>query len=98
MKEKFKSTRVVCHCKRTKDDIPVKGGLSITPSEMYRMASQGIPVSNANLPFIEGDENPSWNIPAERMRGIDVAELWQLQQDSRAKVVRAHLTDVANYD
>lgn len=98
MKEKFKSVRVACHCKRTKNDIPVKGGLSVTPSEMYRMASQGIPVSNANLPFVEGDANPSWNIPAERMRGIDVAELWQLQQDSRAKVVRAHLTDAANYD
>lgn len=98
MRQNFTTKRIVCRCKRTVDDVPVKGGLSITPSEMYRLASQGVPVTNANLPFLDGDTNPSWNIPADRVRGIDVAELWQLQQDSKGKIVRAHLQDRANYE
>lgn len=98
MVEKFKTSRPFASYKRTEFDIPVKGGLSVTPSEMMRMASQGIPISNANLPFVDGDKNPSWNIPAENVRGIDVAELWTLQQDSKAKIVKAHLSDVTKFD
>lgn len=86
----------MCDCKRHVDDLPVKNGLAITPSEMARLASQGIPISSGNLPFVDGDKNPSWDILPENVRGVDVAELWTLQQEARMRIKMAHKRDREN--
>ena len=75
-------------CKRTSSDIPVQGGLAITPAQMQRMAEKGIPVSSQNLDgcFYDGDTRPSWDVPLDMQRGIDVAQMWQERKDIAAKL------------
>lgn len=86
----------MCVCNRKIDDLPVKNGLAITPSEMARLASQGIPITSGNLPFVDGDKYPSWDVLPENVRGVDVAELWTMQQEARSRIKAAHRRDRAN--
>lgn len=88
-----------CVCKRTESDLPVKGGLSVTPAEMFDMARRGIPVTTANLDmqFNDGEVNPSWDIPVDRQRGVDIGEIWQTSMDVKRKVKSAYKNDVKNY-
>ena len=68
----------------------VQPNMAVTPSQMMEMAAHGVPVSLQNAAnFNDGEVNPSWDVPAERVRGVDMADLWQLQQSSRAKLKEA---------
>lgn len=83
---KFISTK----CKRSKEDIPVQNGLALTPTEMMRLAQKGVPISAQNEQnFFDGVDNPTWDVAPEKMRGVDPADLWQLQKTSRKKVTSA---------
>ena len=65
----------------------VAPNLAITPSQMMELASHGVPVSLQNAAnFNDGQVNPPWDVPAERVRGVDMADLWQLQMSSRSKL------------
>lgn len=77
-----------CSCKRTMADTPVQGGLAVTPSQMQRMAERGIPVTSQNLEgmFYDGDTRPSWDVPLDMQRGVDVATLWETRKDIRNKL------------
>lgn len=77
-------------CKRKKGELPVHGNLAYTPAEMYEMWKQGIPISNENSgqPTFE-PEQTVWNIPIERQRGVDIADVWQAQQTARRRVKQA---------
>lgn len=79
-------------CVRVENDLETKQGLAITPSTMAKMAAQGIPVSaqNSSLPFTDGEPNPSWDLPFEEQRGIDVAEVWQQTMSTKTKFRKAH--------
>lgn len=77
-------------CRRSKEDIPVQNGLSLTPTEMMRMAQKGVPISAQNEQnFFDGVDNPPWDVAPEKMRGVDPSDLWQLQKTSRKKVTCA---------
>ena len=83
---KFKS----CVCVRSSADIPVQNGLCLTPTEMMSMASRGVPISVSNEHnFYDGEENPSWVIDPIKERGVDAADLWQLQMSARKKIRNA---------
>lgn len=63
---------------------------SVTPAEMLVMAEQGIPISADNAAAFSGEANPSWDLPLERQKFVDPADLWQAQQNIRHKVRDAY--------
>lgn len=72
------------------DAVKTKNGLAVSPSTAMAMAERGIPISaQMSSDFYDGDDNPSWELPLERSRGIDPSDLWQMQQDSRSKIRKA---------
>ena len=77
-------------CKRKKGELPVHGNLAYTPAEMFEMWKQGVPISNVNMgtPTFESDQT-FWNIPIERQRGVDIADVWQTQQTARKRMKQA---------
>lgn len=87
----------LCSCKRRNDEVAVKGGLAMTPAQMLEMQEKGIPITTQNMQMSDGEPNPSWNIPLERLRGVDPAELWQQSKTIKEKVKRAHWNDVRKY-
>lgn len=87
-------TQIVNNCS-------VEPNAAYTPSEMQKLASQGIPVSaaavNENL-FFDGDLRAPDTPPIENRRGIDVVEVWEAQRDSRKKILRANVTELNHID
>lgn len=68
---------------------PVISGLSLTPADVYNLTSQGLPVKTsqqADEYFLDGDTNPSIDVPLEFSRGVDINTLWETQRDTRKKV------------
>lgn len=89
---------VLANCSRAFGESVVHSGLAVTPAQMAQMVANGVPVSTTNAQdFYDGVENPSWDMPLERLRGVDPATLWQKQKDIRSKVINAHKNDVATY-
>lgn len=91
--------RKFAHCKRSFGDIPVQNGLSVTPSQMLKLAEQGVPVTSQNLEsqFYDGDTRPSWDVPLDQQRGIDVATIWQRRKDISRRLHEGHQADVRDY-
>lgn len=81
--------------KRKENELPVYGNLTVTPSEMLRMTEQGIPISAQNMAYkpTDGESNPSWDLPLDRLRGVDPAQMWETQQNIKERAKRAHVTD-----
>ncbi|WGL30921.1 hypothetical protein [Dipodfec virus UOA04_Rod_535] len=80
-------------------DMSVKQGLSMSPSDVAKMTARGLGVSsqiNQEL-FYDGDDSPSFYIPLERRRGVDVAEIWEAEQTAKKKLYQAHVKDVSMY-
>lgn len=74
-------------CKRTSGDIPVKGDLAVTPAQMERMRESGVGISSQIASkFSDGVPNPSWDLPLNDLRGVDMADLWQAQMSSRGVI------------
>lgn len=69
-------------------ELPVKAGLSVTPSQMMDLTQRGLSVSNSNnLLFVDGVLEPSFDIPINERRGVDVNDVWNAQVDSRRKLI-----------
>lgn len=68
--------------------IDVIPNLAITPSKMAELVDQGIPVSSSMLSGMayDGVDNPSWDIPVDQKRGVDIAEVWQVQKTARKNI------------
>lgn len=75
-------------CSRTLNDDPVVSGLSITPSDIERLARQGVPVSvpSANQ-FLPADNQIGWDVPPEFQRDMDRNSAWELQESTRLKLL-----------
>lgn len=91
----------VSHCRRkglTDMFPPVVPNQAVTPSDMMEMMSHGMAISSQMLGnMYDGDNNPSWVIPPENVRGVDPADLWQLKRSTKAKVRAAVAKDVESY-
>lgn len=74
--------------RRSENDIPVNGKLALTPSKMMALAEKGIPISSQNLgnQYFEGEVNPSWDVPLDRQRGVDVNDMWNHNENVRKKL------------
>lgn len=79
-----------------KDFEITKPNLSLTPQAIKELTDRGIAV---NLPneksFIQGDpiSSSSWDIEPIFRRSVDMCEVWELEQVSKSKVLKAHKID-----
>lgn len=78
-------------CERKLHEAKVQSDMAVTPSDIERLAKQGIPVSvpNANQ-FLPADPEEGWNVPTEFQSDMDRNTAWELEQGARAKVMNAH--------
>lgn len=78
-----------CITSRTLHEEPVKPDLVSTPKQIYDLSASGMSVSMPDASnYYDGDKNPSFNILPENRRGVDVADLYQLEQSSRKNVIK----------
>lgn len=78
----------------------VQNDLAYTPSQMMQLAEQGIAVSTMSIGaenFYDGDTNPSFELPLERLRGVDVADCWQAEKSIKKKAKKGLKNDIAFY-
>lgn len=86
---KLNGSGLICSSKprRRPDELKVTNGLAVTPSQMMKMARQGVPVTAQNEQnFYDGDTNVSWSIAPEKLRGVDPADLWTQSMTARKKI------------
>lgn len=77
------------NCTRDITEEKVQNNLAITPGEMYALAQQGKPITTHQLPddyFDDGDARQTYDLPIDRIRGIDVIDCWNVSKDSKAKI------------
>lgn len=81
-----------CSVSRDENDKPVVNGLALTPAQMAELAERGIPISTANaqLAYEDGDRSSSMDVQIEDRRGVDMADVWNAQQDARNRVKQAY--------
>lgn len=82
---------------RTSNDDAVQSGLSVTPSDISRLAAQGIAVNTANASMFSFDSNPSYTLQPEDRRDADRNSMWELSQRARQKLLKVRRTDKAKY-
>lgn len=75
--------------------MPVKGGLSYTPSDMREMTKKGYPVAPQSLDdsyFQDTDNRPGNNFDVDvwERRSVSINDAWESQQDSKKKIRDAH--------
>lgn len=88
----------VANCHRKSFEPIVQRGLAVTPAQMADMAAHGVAVSSQNAAqFNDGEIKPSWDLPIERKRGIDMADAWIASKDAQGKLRKAHAKDRALY-
>lgn len=80
----------------------VQNDLAYTPTQMMQMAEKGIAVSNQAVSadnFFDGVpvNESTFNLPLERLRGVDVADCWQAEQSVRKKAKTGLKQDIAKY-
>lgn len=75
-------------CLRTEDEDVVQSGLSITPAEMAKLASKGIPVTPAALgvEFYDGRGQQDFDIDPIYQRGVDITDVYAAQESSKERI------------
>lgn len=63
-------------------DVPVQNNLAVTPSEMWKLQQQGLPISAqaSGLAYDDGNYGVSWDVPFEHRRGVDIAQAFEYEQ------------------
>lgn len=84
LRKKFATPR------RQEEESIVQDGLAYTPSQMMQLAERGIPVttnSASDSQFFDGVPvgQGSFDLPLDRQKGVDVADMWQAQQSIKSK-------------
>lgn len=77
----------------------VQSHLAVTPSEMNRMRESGIPISSQVDPtkFYDGDSSSFVSIDPMLMRGVDILDAWNAEQNAKNRLANAHTNDVKVY-
>ena len=78
-------------CRECENDIVVREGLSYSPADMARLTERGMPVNalNTGKAYIDGEENPSFDITTDRQRFVEIADLWEQHQNIRERARNA---------
>lgn len=63
-------------------DVVVRAGLSYSPADMARLTERGMPVNSmmTGAAYIDGEENPSFDVTTDRQRHVDICDLWEQHQ------------------
>lgn len=71
--------KFTCSPRRKEGELITKNGLSYTPAQMYELAKRGVPITSANVLESSqfGEKNPSFEVPLDRVRGVDPATMWE---------------------
>ena len=85
--------------RRKQGESEVQSDLAYTPSQMMSMAEKGIAVSAQNVNpdnFFDGVsvEESTFNLPLDRLRGVDVADCWQAEQNTKKKAKNGLKNDI----
>lgn len=80
----------------------VQNDLAYTPSQMMELMERGIPVSNQTVNpemFFDGVsvKESTFELPLDRLRGVDVADCWQAEQSVKKKAKKGLKQDIAKY-
>lgn len=67
--------------------LPASPNLAVSPSAMLDLANHGVPIASQQNPsnFDDGSLTPQ-PVLAENLRGVDAAQLWEIQENSRSKL------------
>lgn len=89
---KFKFAKT--HLKSTES--PVIPHLAYDLADVDELVASGKPISNQNVEglYYDGAENPSFNMPLERMRGVDINDAWNAMMDSKKRISKLGLSSV----
>lgn len=88
--------------RRRQNERIVQNDLSYTPSQMMELMERGIPVSNQNVNpdmFFDGvpDNQSTFELPLDQLRGIDVADCWQAEKDIKKRAKKGLKNDISKY-
>ena len=73
------------------ENLKVVGGLAVTPAQMLDLTQRGIAISASNnMQYVEGSEDPSFDLPIDARRGVDVNDVWDAQSTARRKLLNAN--------
>lgn len=73
-------------------DTDVAQGLAVTPADMLDMTNAGVAISSFGLDYDEGSLDTyaaTAQVPLTRVRGIDVTDVWEAQQNARYKILHS---------
>lgn len=81
----------VAVCELHDDEEPVQSGLAFTPSKMLELARDGVPISQqtAGATYDDGYRTLPFEPLLEHQRGIDMADLWERDQDARGRIKKS---------
>lgn len=88
--------------RRHEGEAVVQNDLAYTPTQMMQMAEQGIAISNQSVNadmFFDGVpvNESTFNLPLERLRGVDVADCWQANESIRKKAKNGLKNDIFKF-
>lgn len=71
----------------------------MTPQQIAEMASRGAPVSSQSMQaYYDGmASDNNWTIEPMFKRGADVNQLWELEQNTRQRVLSARKKELIKY-
>ena len=75
----------------------VQSGLALTPSDIERMANQGIAVSTPAADQFTYDNSDTWEVPPELARDADRNTIWEISQVSKQRILDARRRDKARF-
>lgn len=77
-------------CELHPDEEPVQNDLAFTPSRMFELAQEGIPISTQSAAlsgsFDEGYRTLDFEPLLEHQRGVDFADLWEKSKDAHTRI------------
>lgn len=94
--EKFSSTPMN---KYNVGETVVQSGLSLTPSDIERLANKGVAVStpSADMFQFDSDGSKGFEIRPEYLRDSDRNSMWELSKRSKNSILSARRRDTAKF-
>lgn len=86
--------------RRNANEVSPQNGLAYTPHEMLASAERGVPISTLTMSpdlFNDGNVNPSFDVPIDRLRGVDVADCWQASETAKKKARKGLKNDINTF-
>lgn len=78
---------------------PVQSGLSLTPSDIEKLANKGVAVStpSADMFQFDSDSSTGFEIRPEYLRDSDRNSMWELSKRSKNNILKAYRRDQSKY-